>query len=172
MKVNLKALIRCVSWKSRAKPILKKSPQHKVKRSGSRRSKNQYRPGFVYVFQDPETQDTQNKTLCKIGLSGTPRSRCYYLSQEYGSDLVIRAIAFTLNMRLTEIWMHQIFKADSELRTPGLDGFTEWFRVNYLRMKWMQIMLLAVASFVTLTHAIIILIILSVCITLLWFLLF
>ena len=118
------------------KPILRH--QRKPKRQ------NHYVPGFVYIFQD--------SNLCKIGLSRKPKQRRYYLSQEYKTDLQIRAIVPTFNMRLTELWMHKIFEDSHVYRTKGLDGYTEWFQVNYLRVKQIQIMLFVVATIVNFAY--------------------
>ncbi|MEG3877641.1 GIY-YIG nuclease family protein [Microcoleus sp. herbarium7] len=171
MKVNLKSLIRRVTYRSPAKPILKKAPHFKRQTMTLRQTQNHSGPGFVYIFQDLKTWDYRNTSLCKIGLSRSPRARRYFLSLEYESDLEIRAIVFTANMKLTEKWMHEIFSAHHEYRSPGLDGYTEWFRVNYWKMKWMQIMLYAVASLVTFAYAVLIVVVASITLNLLWYLL-
>lgn len=171
MKVNLKSLVRRVLRRSPAKPILKKSPHFKCQTMNLRKTQNHSGPGFVYIFQDLKTWDYRNTSLCKIGLSRTPRARRYFLSLEYGSDLEVRAIVFTTNMRLTEKWMHKIFSAHRELRTPGLDGYTEWFRANYAIMKSMQLLLYAVASFVTFAYIVAALVVVATSLFFLWFLL-
>jgi hypothetical protein len=53
-----------------------------------------------------------------------------------------------MNMRLTELLMHKIFVDSLQARTPGLDGYTEWFDVDFLRVKKMQITLFALAAFI------------------------
>jgi hypothetical protein len=55
-------------------------------------------------------------------------------------------------MRLTEKLMHKIFADSRNARTPGLDGYTEWFQVNFFRIKMMQISLFAVAAFINLAY--------------------
>lgn len=171
MKVNLKALIRRISYRSPAKPILKKAPHFKYQTMTLRKTQNHSGPGFVYILQDLKTWDYRNTSLCKIGLSRTPRARRYFLSLEYESDLEVRAIVFTTNMRLTEKWMHKIFSAHHELRTRGLDGYREWFRVNYAIMKSMQLLLYAVASFVTFVYAVATLVVVATSLFFLWLLL-
>ena len=79
--------------------------------------------------------------MCKIGLSRTPRQRRHFLSKEYNSNLGIPAIVPSFNMRLTEILMHNIFAGSHQLRSQGLNGYTEWFHVTWLRVKLMQITL-------------------------------
>jgi len=90
--------------------------------------------------------------MSKIGLSRTPRRRRYYLSGTVESNLKIMAIAPTMNMRLTEILMHNIFAGHQDARAPGLDGYTEWFHVNFFRIKQMQISLYLVAALVNLAY--------------------
>jgi len=161
------------------KPILK--PNRTVKKQ------NHYVPGFVYIFHD--RQAMQGQGMCKIGLSRTPRRRRYYLSETYESDLKIKAITPTMNMRLTEILMHKIFDIavlkkvryalcpmpyalcpllsalcpvvphlsekgyrHHALRTRGLDGYTEWFQVNFLRILLMEISLYLVAAAVNFAY--------------------
>jgi hypothetical protein len=133
--------------RSLPKPILRseKTPK-KIKKQ------NHYRPGFVYIFHDPLAVLAKDITMCKIGLSRKPKRRRYYLSDTYGSDLKIMAIAPTINMRLTEILMHKIFASHQRIRTRGLDGYTEWFHVNFFRIKQMQITLFAVAALVNLAY--------------------
>lgn len=171
MKVNLRSLIRQALRRSPAKPILKKSPYFKRQTMNPRKTQGHSGSGFVYIFQDLKTWDCRNTSLCKIGLSGTPIARRYFLSLEYGSELEVRVIVFTVNMRLTEKWMHKIFSAHRELRTRGLDGYREWFRVNYATMKSMQLLLYAVASFVTFAYVVAVLVVMATSLFFLWFLL-
>lgn len=96
---------------------------------------NHAKPGFVYIFRDNQAG------LCKIGLSRTPKRRRYYLSREYQSPLQIMAIAPTLNMKFTERLMHQMFARYHQYRSPGLDGFTEWFKLSTIRTLIAQITL-------------------------------
>ena len=117
-----------------------------------KKRRNYYVPGFVYIFHDLEAIRGKGISLCKIGLSRTPRRRRYYLSEEYGSNLRIRAIVPTMNMRLTELLMHKIFVGSRDARTPGLDGYTEWFHVDFLRVKKMQITLFALAAFINFAY--------------------
>ncbi|MEG4170618.1 MULTISPECIES: GIY-YIG nuclease family protein [unclassified Microcoleus] len=95
--------------------------------------KSDYVPGFNYIFQDGY--------LSKIGLSETPKTRHYFLSREYAAKLQIRAIVFTMNMKLTEKTMHKIFKRWNVHRAPGFDGRTEWFEANPYRVLLMQVTL-------------------------------
>lgn len=95
--------------------------------------KSDYVPGFNYIFQDG--------FLSKVGLSETPNSRHYFLSREYRSNLQIRLIVFTMNMRLTEKTMHRIFERWNVHRAPGLDGRTEWFEAPPYRVLLMQVTL-------------------------------
>ncbi len=108
------------------------------------KKQNHYRPGFVYIFHDPLAVLAKDITMCKISLSGKPKRRRYYLSEEYQSNLIIKAMAPTMNMRLTEIFMHQIFKKHNVLRERGLDRYTEWFAVNFLRIIQMRVSLYVV----------------------------
>ncbi|WP_445250992.1 MULTISPECIES: GIY-YIG nuclease family protein [unclassified Microcoleus] len=109
--------------------------------------KSEYVPGFNYIFQDGN--------LCKVGLSETPKTRRYFLSQEYQTNLEIRAIVFTMNMRLTEKMMHKIFEGSHQLRTKGLDGYTEWFQVNPWRVLRMQVTLFLLCWFVNFGYLVI-----------------
>lgn len=129
------------------KPKLKVPGQVRLKKK-----RNDYVPGFVYIFHDAKAIRGKGITMCKIGLSRTPRRRRYYLSEEYETNLRIRAIVPTFNMRLTEILMHKIFADSRNARTPGLDGYTEWFQVDFFRTKMMQISLFAVAAFINLAY--------------------
>ena len=106
--------------------------------------KSDYVPGFNYIFQDGY--------LSKVGLSETPKKRRYFLSREYGANLQIRAIVFTMNMRLTEKTMHKIFKAWNVHRAPGFDGRTEWFEANPQRLLLMQITLFVLCWSVNLAY--------------------
>lgn len=76
---------------AKASLILKHQRQPKKPKP---KRKSEYVPGFNYIFQDGD--------LCKVGLSETPKTRRYFLSKEYEANLEIRAIVFTMNMRLTE----------------------------------------------------------------------
>ncbi|MEG4503880.1 GIY-YIG nuclease family protein [Microcoleus sp. F6_B4] len=136
---------------SKPKPILKleRIPK-KIKKQ------NHYKPGFVYLFHDPLAVITKGVTLCKAGLSGKPKRRRYYLSQEYQSDLIIKAIAPTMNMRLTEILIHKIFQKHNVLRQQGLDGYTEWFAVDFLRIIQMQTLLYLVAIAVNFLYLVVV----------------
>jgi len=127
------------------KPILK-SKQWTVKKQ------NHYKPGFVYIFHDPLAVLAKGITMCKVGLSGKPKRRRYYLSQEYQSDLIIKTIAPTMNMRVTEILIHKMFEKHNVLRQRGLDGYTEWFAVNFLRILQMQVSLYLVAAAVNFVY--------------------
>jgi hypothetical protein len=120
------------------KPKLKVPGQVRLKKK-----RNDYMPGFVYIFHDTKAIRGKGITMCKIGLSRTPRRRKYYLSEEYESNLRIKAIVPTFNMRLTEILMHKIFADSRNARTPRLDGYTEWFQVDFFRIKMIQITLFA-----------------------------
>lgn len=120
------------------------------------KKQNHYRPGFVYIFHDPLAVLAEDITMCKVGLSGKPERRRYYLSEEYQSNLIIKAIAPTMNMRLTEILMHQIFKKHNVLRERGLDGYTEWFAVNFLRIIQMRVSLYLVAIAVNFLYLVVV----------------
>jgi len=110
-------------------------PQRQPKQPKPKR-KSDYVPGFNYIFQDGY--------LSKVGLSETPESRHYFLSREYQAPLKIRAIVFTMNMRLTEKTTHNIFKRWNVHRAPGLDGRTEWFEAPPYRILLMQITLFVI----------------------------
>jgi len=102
--------------------------------------------------------------LSKVGLSETPKTRHYFLSQEYAAQLQIRAIVFTMNMKLTEKMMHKIFKGWNVYRSPGFDGRTEWFEANEKRILLMQITLFLLCWLVNLAYlalAVLILMLLS-----------
>ncbi|MEG3908649.1 MULTISPECIES: GIY-YIG nuclease family protein [unclassified Microcoleus] len=114
----------------KARLILK--PQKQPKQPKAKR-KSDYVPGFNYIFQDGY--------LSKVGLSETPKTRHYFLSRDYQAPLKIRAIVFTMNMKLTEKTMHKIFKAWNVHRSPGLDGRTEWFEAPPYRVLLMQVTL-------------------------------
>lgn len=140
-----------------------------------KKQQSHYGPGFVYAFYDPSTERQavpqqlrlkaekltiliQGTAFLKIGLSRTPRTRRYFLSREYQSDLEIKAIAFTMNMKVTEDLLHYIFSAHNELRLEknsegkNLDGYTEWFRVTRLRLKMITIMVYTMAILVNLAY--------------------
>jgi hypothetical protein len=89
-----------------------------------RKSSNHSRPGYIYVFYDPIAK------LSKIGLSRTPKTRRYYLSKEYNSELQIVASAYVLNMAWGENKLHKKYNSLRHYRTPKADGFTEWFRIS------------------------------------------
>ncbi|MEG5175547.1 GIY-YIG nuclease family protein [Microcoleus sp. B3-D7] len=146
-----------------------------------KKQQSHYGPGFVYAFHDRQAIreireireiQIQGVTLCKIGLSRTPRTRRYFLSREYESDLEIKAIAFTMNMKVTEDLLHYIFSAHNELRIQkldgkNLDGYTEWFRVTPLRLKLIQIMVFTMAILVNLAYLVALI---SACMYLFYFL--
>jgi hypothetical protein len=48
--------------------------------------------------------------------------------------------------------MHKIFVGSRDARTPGLDGYTEWFHVDFLRVKKMQITLFALGAFINFAY--------------------
>jgi hypothetical protein len=150
MKFNLKALIRRVSWRTKSKSKVRVRPKNVKSTWGLNKNKlNHHKPGFVYIFEDPKTRLCWGISLCKIGLSRSPKSRRYFLSREYETNLEVRAIVPTLDMKLTEDFMHTIFNSCRARRTLGLDGYTEWFRVNFMKLKLMQITLIGVALFVS-----------------------
>ncbi|MEG4838386.1 GIY-YIG nuclease family protein [Microcoleus sp. B9-D4] len=157
------------------KPRLKIYHSYQEVEVKKKKQQSHYRPGFVYAFYDPSTKPEavrqalrekrerlailiQGTTFCKIGLSRTPRTRRYFLSREYESELEIKAIAFTMNMKVTEDLLHYIFSAHNELRKTrnsegkNLDGYTEWFRVTPLRLKMIQIMVYTMAVLVNLAY--------------------
>lgn len=140
--------------KPKPKPILRgeRIPK-KIKKQ------NYYKPGFVYIFHDPLAVLAEGITMCKVGLSGTPKRRRYYLSEEYQSNLIIKAIAPTMNIRLTEIVMHQILKKHNVLRKQGLDGYTEWFTVNSLRIIQMRPSLYLVAIAINFLYLVVVVVI-------------
>lgn len=140
--------------KPKPKPILRgeRIPK-KIKKQ------NYYKPGFVYIFHDPLAVLAEGITMCKVGLSGTPKRRRYYLSEEYQSNLIIKAIAPTMNIRLTEIVMHQILKKHNVLRKQGLDGYTEWFAVNSLRIIQMRPSLYLVAIAINFLYLVVVVVI-------------
>jgi hypothetical protein len=158
MKFNLKSLIRRVSWRTVQKPTLNVKIRTKNIKSTLRLNKNKsnhHKPGFVYIFEDPNTRLCWGISFCKIGLSRSPESRRYFLSREYETDLEVRAIVPTLNMKLTEDFTHTIFNSCRSRRTPGLDGYTEWFRVNYVKLKLMQVTLVSLALFISIVYLIV-----------------
>lgn len=169
---GLRQILPNLAAKLTPKPRLKNYQEVEVKR---KKQQNHYGPGFVYAFYDPSTNRQpvrqglrlqaeklailiQGTALLKIGLSRTPRTRRYFLSREYESDLEIKAIAFTMNMKVTEDLLHYIFSAHNELRLErnsegkNLDGYTEWFRVTPLRLKMIQIMVYTMAVVVNLAY--------------------
>lgn len=138
-----------------AKTRLILKPQRQPKQPKPKR-KSDYVPGFNYIFQDGY--------LSKVGLSETPKSRHYFLSREYQAPLQIRAIVFTMNMRLTEKTMHKMFKRWNVHRTYGLDGRTEWFEAPPYRVLLMQVTLFLlcwVVNFAYLALAVLILMLFS-----------
>ncbi|MEG4850839.1 GIY-YIG nuclease family protein [Microcoleus sp. B5-D4] len=159
---NIRQISSNLAAKLTPKPRLKISPaQMEVKK----KQQSHYGPGFVYAFhdrqalrEDKRSIHIQGTTFCKIGLSRTPRTRRYFLSREYESELEIKAIAFTMNMKVTEDLLHYIFSAHNELRKTrnsegkNLDGYTEWFRVTPLRLKMIQIMVYTMAVLVNLAY--------------------
>ncbi len=165
---HLRSLTRRVTWHTTPKPILRSSLKLKTKKTikSFNKSGNHHWPGCVYIFEDINTRRGLGITLCKIGLSRTPLIRRYYLSREYDSELQVRAIVPTVNMKMTEEFMHVVFNKHHELRTQGLDGYTEWFRTNWLRIKLMQITLFAIATVVSVTHLAIISVVLTLAFTL------
>lgn len=144
--------------KPKPKPILKSERiPKKIKKQ------NHYKPGFVYLFHDPLVVVTKGVTLCKAGLSGKPKRRRYFLSQEYQNNLIIKAMAFrpasyapTMNRRVTEVILHKMFEKHNVLRQQGLDGYTEWFAVDLLRIVQMQVSLYLVAILVNLLYLVVI----------------
>jgi hypothetical protein len=133
------------------KPKLKVSGQVRLKKK-----RNDYVPGFVYIFHDAKAIRGEGITMCKIGLSRTPKQRRYFLSNEYNSNLELRAIVPTFNMRLTEILMHNIFAGSHQLRSQGLNGYTEWFNFTWLRVKLMQIALYTIAIIINFCYLIVV----------------
>lgn len=118
-------------------------PQRQPKQPKAKR-KSDYVPGFNYIFQDGY--------LSKVGLSETPKSRHYFLSREYQAPLQIRAIVFTMNMRLTEKTMHKMFERWNVHRTYGLDGRTEWFEAPPYRVLLMQVTLFLICWLVNFAY--------------------
>jgi hypothetical protein len=175
IKFNLKALIRLVSWRTVQNPTLNVKIRTKTIKSTlslHKNKSNHHKPGFVYIFEDPNTRLCWGVSLCKIGLSRSPKSRRYFLSREYETDLQVRAIVPTLDMKLTEDFMHTIFNSCRARRTPGLDGYTEWFRVNFVQLKLMQLTLIGTALLVSTVYLIVIIFVLSLIFLLYWILIF
>jgi hypothetical protein len=115
-----------LSAKLTPKPILRSSPEYNYYRGMQwvkKKKQSHYRPGFVYIFQDYQAIRGEGVTMCKIGLSRTTKRRRYFLSLEYQSNLEIKAIVPTFNMRLTEVLTHQIFKKHNVLRKQRLDVY-------------------------------------------------
>lgn len=147
------------------KPRLKTYSSYQEVEVKRKKHQSHYGPGFVYAFhdrqalrEDKRSIHIQGTTFCKIGLSRTPRTRKYFLSREYETELEIKAIAFTMNMKVTEDLLHYMFSAHNELRLErnaegkNLDGYTEWFRVTTLRMKMIQIMIFTMAIVVNFAY--------------------
>lgn len=112
------------------KPILKKDRKPKP-----RISLDHSVPGFVYLMFDPKAR------LTKIGLSRNPKKRRRYLAIEYQSNLKLLASAPTLNMKVSENLMHDLFWKHHHYRNQGLDGFTEWFNAGFFTRILMRITL-------------------------------
>lgn len=103
--------------KTTPKPILRADRKPKKKL-------NHATPGYIYCFYDRDAR------LSKIGLSRKPKTRRYYLSKEYQSELEIVAMAPIINMAWGEKLLHKNYKDRHQYRSPDCDGFTEWFAMS------------------------------------------
>ena len=103
--------------------------------------RNDNTPGYVYLMYDRKAQMT------KIGLSRNPERRKWYLEKEYGTLEFLLKIP-TFNMKWLESLMHKSFASQHEYREKGRDGFTEWFRCNWLANWKMRIYLIGLGCFV------------------------
>lgn len=102
------------------KPILKKYRSYYKKPFVKR---NDYTPGWVYIERQIGT------SYYKIGLSRNPKERKKALEQDYGSLLTI-GLMWTVNMKWTENWMHDLFDNHRIHQHPSKSGYTEWFNLT------------------------------------------
>lgn len=133
--------------KIKSKPILR---QYKVLRR-----RNDYVPGYIYIFRDLPIG------LCKIGLSRNPERRKYYLSRTYG-ELTTVATVWVVNMRWAEKMLHKFYAGNRQHRTPGQDGYTEWFKATTTETLEMRFSLYLVAGWVNFVYLLGALVVLSI----------
>lgn len=86
--------------------------------------RNDYTPGFVYIFQDPKYPG-----IYKIGLSRNIKKRQYFLEKTYGKLRLVSSV-WVVNMRWLESVLHKQFHSQRVYRGQ-IDGGTEWFDLNW-----------------------------------------
>jgi T5orf172 domain len=96
-----------------------------------KKQRNDYTPGFVYVFQDCTG-------AYKIGLSRNVKKRQFFLQKTYGELRLVSSV-WVVNMRWLESALHHQFKAQRVYK-GRIDGGTEWFSLNwqqFLRLRFL-----------------------------------
>ncbi|MCC3459821.1 MAG: GIY-YIG nuclease family protein [Oscillatoriales cyanobacterium] len=114
------------------KPILKGDARQKLRSNQTQR--NDYVPGFVYIVYS-------RKYKCyKIGLTRYMTERYNQLSEIYESlDFII--CVETNNMRQLELAMHRRYAKQRRYLDPSLNGFTEWFKFNLIKIIEVKLVL-------------------------------
>jgi T5orf172 domain len=111
--------------------------------------RNDYSPGFVYIFQDPKYPG-----IYKIGLSRNVRKRQHFLEKTYG-NLNLMSSVWVMNMRLLESLLHKQFKQQRVYRGQ-IDGGTEWFGLNWHQVLRLRVLIKLQAAGINTTYGAII----------------
>jgi T5orf172 domain len=94
--------------------------------------RNDYTPGFVYVFQD-------RTGAYKIGLSRNVKKRQHFLEKTYGELRLVSSV-WVANMRWLESILHKQFKQQRVYRGK-VDGGTEWFNLSCQQLLKLRLLI-------------------------------
>lgn len=112
-----------------------------------KKQRNDYTPGFVYVFQD--------KTVAyKIGLSRNVKKRQLFLKKTYGELRLVSSV-WVVNMRWLESVLHKQFHSQRVYR-GRIDGGTEWFDLTWQQVLRLRFLIRLQAAGINTTYGAII----------------
>lgn len=93
------------------------------------------KPGYVYLIINIWRRKV------KIGLSNDPNRRIGELRSVYGAWLFIFLTFKTVNMARLETLAHNKFRPSNAPEPSGMNGYTEWFWLNPIRLIAMVVFL-------------------------------
>jgi T5orf172 domain len=113
-----------------------------------KKQRNDYTPGFVYVFQD-------RAGVYKIGLSRNVKKRQYFLQKTYGELRLVSSV-WVANMRWLESSLHKQFKQQRVYRGQ-IDGGTEWFNLTWHQVLRLRLLIKLQAAGINIAYGAVIL---------------
>lgn len=109
--------------------------------------RNDYTPGFVYIFQD-------RTGAYKIGLSRNVKKRQFFLEKTYGELRLVSSV-WVANMRWLESILHKQFKGQRFYRGQ-IDGGTEWFKLTWQQVIRLRLLINLQAAGINTAYGVII----------------